>query len=248
MRLIHGDCLDKLLTIEPGSINMVLCDPPYGTTAAKWDVVLPFNDLWPLLFRVCREDAAIVLHSTQPFTTSLIASARNVFRYAWVWDKGVGVNFLHAKRQPLKVTEDICVFYRKQPTYNPQMTPREKPIKKSNNNVGETSGYTVDPNKYVGRVYDQAYPSNLLRFSSRSKGSRGLHPTQKPVELLKYLIRTYTNVGESVLDFCMGSGSTGVAAMECRRKFYGIEKDKNYFSIACDRIRAESASTSASLK
>ena len=176
--------------------------------------------------------------ASQPFTTTLISSNIKMFKYCWVWDKGVGVNFFHVKKQPLKVTEDVCVFYTRQPTYNPSMTKREKPIKKSNNNAGESSGYSIDESceKYVGRVYEEAYPNVILKYSTRSSGSRGLHPTQKPVALMEYLIKTYTNEGELVLDFTMGSGTTGVACVNTNRNFIGIEKDEKYFEIAEDRI------------
>jgi site-specific DNA-methyltransferase (adenine-specific) len=161
-----------------------------------------------------------------------------MFKYCWVWDKGVGVNFFHVKKQPLKVTEDVCVFYMRQPTYNPSMTKREKPIKKSNNNVGESSGYSIDESceKYVGRVYDEAYPNVILKFSTRSAGSRGLHPTQKPVELMEYMIKTYTNEGETVLDFTSGSFTTGVACVNLGRKFIGIEMDGHYYDIGTARV------------
>lgn len=236
IEIYHGDCLEVLSDLPSGSVDLVLTDPPYGTTAASWDKVIPFGEMWAELLRVAKPNAAILLHSVQPFTTMLIQSQLGLFRYSWVWNKGVGVNFFHVKRQPLKVTEDICVFFRKQPVYNPQMVPRDKPIRKSNNNAGETSGYSVDPNKYVGRVYEEAYPSVLLEFSSRSKGNRGLHPTQKPVELLEYLIKTYSNEDDLVLDFCMGSGSTGQAAWNTGRRFLGVEKDAKYYKTAMKRL------------
>ena len=234
-----GDCLEVMKSIPDGSVDMILCDLPYGTTACKWDVVIPFEPLWEQYKRVAKDNAAIVLTASQPFTTALIASNLNDFKYCWVWNKGVGVNFLHVKRQPLKVTEDVCVFYSKQPTYKPQKTAREKPIKKSNNNVGESSGFTVDGNneKYVGRIYEDAYPTVLLNFSSRSSGSRGLHPTQKPVALMEYLIKTYTNEGDTVLDNAAGSFTTGVACVNLNRKFIGIEMDKDYFDIGVNRIK-----------
>jgi len=145
---------------------------------------------------------------------------------------------MHVKRQPLKVTEDVCVFFRKSPTYNPQKIARDKPIRKTNNNVGESSGFSVDEKdkKYIGRVYNDAYPNVVLNFSSRSSGSRGYHPTQKPVPLMEYLIKTYTNEGETVLDFTMGSGTTGVACKNLNRNFIGIEQDEKYFKIAQERI------------
>lgn len=235
--LMQGDCLERMKEIPSGSVDMVLTDPPYGTTACKWDSIIPLEPMWDELKRIIKPNGTIVMTASQPFTTTLIASNMKMFKYCWVWDKGVGVNFFHVKRQPLKVTEDVCVFFNKQPTYKPLMTKREKPIKKSNNNVGEVAGYTIDEKseKYIGRVYDEAYPSTLIKISSRDS-SRGLHPTQKPVALMEYLIKTYTSEDEVVLDFTMGSGSTGVAARNTNRKFIGIELDSDYFRIALERI------------
>ena len=239
INLMLGDCLERMKEIPDGSVDMILADPPYQTTACKWDTIIPLEPMWNELKRIIKLNGAIVMTASQPFTTTLIASNMKMFKYCWVWDKGVGVNFFHVKRQPLKVTEDVCVFFNKQPTYKPLMTKREKPIKKSNNNVGEVAGYTIDEKseKYIGRVYDEAYPSTLIKISSRDS-SRGLHPTQKPVALMEYLIKTYTQEGETVLDFVMGSGTTGVAAKNTGRKFIGIEKDETYFKIAQDRIAA----------
>ncbi len=235
---MKGDCLERMKEIESGSIDLILTDPPYGTTACKWDSVIPLDKMWEQLKRIIKPNGAIVMTASQPFTTILISSNIKMFKYCWVWDKGVGVNFFHVKKQPLKVTEDVCVFYNKQATYNPVMAKREKPIKKSNNNVGESSGYFVDgqSDKYIGRVYEEAYPSVILKFSTRSAGSRGIHPTQKPVALMEYLIKTYTNENETVLDFTFGSGTTGVAAINTNRKFIGIEMDDHYFDIGSKRI------------
>ena len=236
--LMKGDCLERMKEIESGSVDLILTDPPYGTTACKWDSVIPLERMWAELKRIIKPNGAIVMTASQPFTTMLISSNIKMFKYCWVWDKGVGVNFFHVKKQPLKVTEDVCVFYNKQATYNPVMAKREKPIKKSNNNVGESSGYFVDgqSDKYIGRVYEEAYPSVILKFSTRSAGSRGIHPTQKPVALMEYLIKTYTNENETVLDFTFGSGTTGVACLNTNRKFIGIEMDDKYFDIGSKRI------------
>ena len=236
--LMKGDCLERMKEIESGSVDLILTDPPYGTTACKWDSVIPLDKMWEQLKRIIKPNGAIVMTASQPFTTILISSNIKMFKYCWVWDKGVGVNFFHVKKQPLKVTEDVCVFYNKQATYNPVMAKREKPIKKSNNNVGESSGYFVDgqSDKYIGRVYEEAYPSVILKFSTRSAGSRGIHPTQKPVALMEYLGKTYTQEGETVLDFTFGSGTTGVACVNTNRKFIGIEMDDHYFDIGSKRI------------
>jgi len=238
IELYNADCLIKMADIPDGSIDMVLADPPYGTTACKWDSVIPFEPMWEQLKRVAKRNAAIVLTASQPFTTTLIHSNLQRYKHQWVWNKGVGVNFMHVKRQPLKTTEDVIVFSYGTPTYNPQMTIKDRPQRKSNNNMGTSSGYTVDSNnkKYVGKVYTESYPSVLISFSSRTATSRGLHPTQKPVDLMEYLIKTYTNEGDTVLDFTMGSGTTGVACKRLGRSFIGIEKDEKYFAIAKERI------------
>lgn len=217
-----------------------MCDLPYGTTACKWDSVIPFAPLWAAYKRICKPNAAIVLTASQPFTSLLICSNLESYKHSWVWDKGVGVNFMHVKRQPLKTTEDVVVFGFGTPSYHPQMTPKAKPTKKTNNVMGESSGYSVDSSdsKYVGRVYTESYPKAILSFSSRAAGARGLHPTQKPVALMEYLIRTYTNAGETVLDNTMGSGTTGVACANTNRRFIGIERDPDYFKVAKDRILA----------
>ena len=240
VKLLHGDCLELMKDIPDGSIDMILCDLPYGTTACKWDTVIPFEPLWGQYNRVIKSKGAIVLFGAQPFTSKLVCSNIDMFKYQWVWNKGVGVNFMHVKRQPLKTTEDIVVFSKGAHNYFPIKTKRDKPIKKTNNNVGESSGYSVKANseKYIGKVYDDAYPTVLLDYSSRSAGSRGLHPTQKPAALMEYLIRTYTNDNDVVLDNCMGSGTTGVACLNTGRSFIGMEKDETYFHIAKNRIES----------
>ena len=235
MQLIHGDCLEKMKNIPDGSVDLVLTDPPYGTTACKWDACIPFEPMWEQLKRITKKNGAIVLFGSQPFTSALVMSNPKMFKYEWIWDKGVGVNFLHVKKEPMKVSENILMFCLSNPTYNPQKTKRDKPIKKSNNVAGESSGYRLLNDKYIGKVYKDKYPETIIRISSRFKG-RGLHPTQKPVALMEYLIKTYTNEGETVLDFTMGSGTTGVACKNLNRSFIGIEKDDKYFEIAKKRI------------
>lgn len=239
IRLLRGDCLERMKDIPDSSVDMVLADPPYGTTACKWDSVIPFEPMWKELKRVVKKNAAIVMTASQPFTSALTLSNVDHYAHCWVWNKGVGVNFMHAKRQPLKTTEDVLVFSYGTPKYKPIMTPKDKPTKKSNNNVGESSGYEVDPDdvRYKGKVYTESYPNVVISISSRGAGSRGLHPTQKPVALMQYLIQTYTDKGDMVLDFTMGSGTTGVACKLSQRSFTGIELDPSYFEIAKVRIR-----------
>lgn len=233
--LRHGDCLDEMAKIKDNSIDLCLTDPPYGTTACKWDSVIPFEPMWAELKRIVKDNGAICLFGSEPFSSHLRLSNLKMFKYDWVWNKKFGVNFMHVKRQPLKIAEIVSVFGGS--NYFPIMEKRDKPIKKGKNYAGESSGYNLDSKKLKGKIYNEKYPTTILNFSSRD-GKRGLHPTQKPVALLEYLIKTYTLENETVLDFTMGSGSTGVAAKNLNRKFIGIEKDENYFKIAQDRIKA----------
>jgi len=234
VNLLLGDCLDLLPTIADDSVDMLLVDLPYGTTACKWDSIIPLDKLWEQYNRICKESAAMVFTAAQPFTTILAASNIQNLKYEWIWEKPQGTNPMNAKVMPLKSHENILVFYRKKPIYNPQMwysTPY--------------SGFKSDTAK-IGEVYGQAqskhrdnpegsrYPKTVLKF----KQEKGLHPTQKPVELMEYLIKTYTNPGNTVLDNTMGSGSTGVAAVQCGRKFIGIEMDSEYYKLAKQRIES----------
>lgn len=225
--LIHGDCLEAMQTIEAGSVDLVLTDPPYGTTACKWDTVIPFAPMWECLKRVTKKNAAIVLFGSQPFTSALVMSNPKMFRYQWVWGKTNVSNPQLAKKQPLKNHEDIVVFSITPHAYSPQgLMQCAKDRRKDSGNLGHC----------VRKAYRQSqtnYPKSIINITSE----RGLHPTQKPVALMEYLIRTYTNEGETVLDFTMGSGTTGVACKNLNRKFIGIEKDAGYFKIASERIR-----------
>ena len=227
-----GDCLDILPTLADNSVDMVLVDLPYGTTACKWDSIIPLDKLWEQYNRICKEDGAMVFTAAQPFTTILATSNLDNFRYEWIWEKPQGTNPMNVKVMPLKSHENILVFYRKKPIYNPQMW-HSTPY----------SGFSSDTSK-IGEVYGSAkskhrdnpegsrYPKTVLKF----KQEKGLHPTQKPVALMEYLIKTYSNEGETVLDNCMGSGTTGVACVNTNRNFIGIEMDKTYFNISRNRI------------
>ena len=226
----HGDCLELMAHIPDGSVDMILCDLPYGTTACKWDTVIPFEPLWAQYKRIAKPNAAIVLTASQPFTTALISSNMKAFRYCWVWDKTKGGNFALARRQPMKSHEDVCVFYAAQPTYKPEMETRGAVRKKGGGNASENFG--VVPTVSYNNTY---YPKSIVQFSTASRVEH-YHPTQKPVALMEYLIRTYTNEGETVMDSCMGSGTTGVACVNTGRNFIGIEKDAAYFEIAKQRI------------
>lgn len=236
MKLLNGDCMKLMNEIPDGAVDMVLCDPPYGTTACSWDSVLPFDQLWKEYNRVLKTDGAAVLFAAQPFTTELIQSNRKAFRYCWYWLKNQPTGFAYARYQPMRKVEEICVFYRKHGTYNPQGVQKVVGAKVRRNRAKADSVYdmTTLSKAYTPRFTN--YPKNVLQFSTE----RGLHPTQKPVPLLEYLIRTYTNEGDTILDNCMGSGSTGVAVKRVGgRHFVGIEQNKVYFDIACERIEKE---------
>lgn len=230
--LILGDCLERMKEIPGGSVDMILTDPPYGTTACKWDSIIPLEPMWEQLKRVIKPNGAIVMTASQPFTTMLIASNMKMFKYCWVYRKPQGVDPFMAKKRPLNDIEDVVVFCKKGTIYNPQMV------------SGAAYKVTRDKRPRLNQLNDTVFnetttvnigerlPKRVLDF----KQERGLHPTQKPVALMEYLIKTYTNEGETVLDFTMGSGSTGVAAKNLNRKFIGIELDEEYFKIAQDRI------------
>lgn len=225
-----GDCLEVMKSIPDGSVDMVLCDLPYGTTACKWDTVIPFEPLWEQYRRITKKNAAIVLTAAQPFTTALIASNMRQFKYCWVWEKSRKTGFLNAKKQPLRATEDIAVFYESQATYNPQMKRvRERFVSRGGRGF---AGYGKHTSKGSSNGGVQ-YPFNIIKIPSESAAH---HPTVKPVALMEYLIRTYTTEGETVLDNCMGSGTTGVACMNTGRRFIGIEMDAGYFQTAQGRI------------
>jgi site-specific DNA-methyltransferase (adenine-specific) len=225
MKLINGDCLEEMKNIESGSIDMVLTDPPYGTTACKWDSIIDLPLMWEQLKRIIKPNGAIVMTASQPFTTTLIASNMKMFKYCWVWHKRTSANVGAARFQPLKTHEDIVVFSGK---YKPQMTTGKMRMKGGKAKGGEANGSM--PAKYYKS--DKYHPTSVLDI----KTDRGFHPTQKPVALMEYLIKTYTNEGETVLDFACGSGTTGVACKNLSREFIGIELDKGYFDIATKRI------------
>tara|TARA_R110000868_G_scaffold394400_1_gene665727 strand:- start:2218 stop:3072 length:855 start_codon:yes stop_codon:yes gene_type:complete len=244
--LFLGDCLEKMKEIPDGSVDMVLCDLPYGTTACKWDTVIPFAPLWEQYRRVCKPNAAIALTASQPFTSALVMSNVAFFRYAWIWEKEQGTGMARAKHQPMRKTEDVAVFCFGKELYNPQKVLREKPIKITSTFPKLSESMPLKNYKTYERISDSTYPVNILKFCrDRKVGERGLHPTQKPVSLMEYLVRTYTNEGQTVLDNTMGSGTTGVACMNTSRRFIGIERDPGYFAIARQRIEDAHASLSS---
>ena len=234
--LMFGDCLERMKEIPDGSVDMILCDLPYGTTKNKWDSVIPFDALWAEYRRVTKPNAAIVLTASQPFTTALAASNLRWLKYSWVWEKSAATGHVHAKRMPMKLHEDVLVFSEKTPTYNPQgLQPFNKTVRRGSN--GSNWHTAAHGNKENFQEFTN-YPRSILRVPHESKR---VHPTQKPVALMEYLIRTYTNEGETVLDNCMGSGTTGVACANTGRKFIGIEMDEKYFDIAKNRILGENS-------
>lgn len=242
--LMLGDCLERMAEIEPGSVDMVLADLPYGTTQNKWDSVIPFDQLWPALEGVTKPSAAIVLTASQPFTSLLVASRLPLFRHEWIWQKNCGSNFANTVREPFKEHESVLVFSRGKWTYNKQMQARA-PGGASRARHAFTKQLSAASANYRPGLTRPASAglAELRTPSSVQKINRetGHHPTQKPVALMEYLIRTYSHAGEVVLDCTMGSGTTGVGAMNMGRRFIGIERDEKYFAIAQQRIDAATA-------
>ena len=241
IELKNGDCLELMNGIPDGSIDMLLCDLPYGTTACKWDSIIPFEPLWEQYNRIIKDNGAIVLFGSEPFSTMLRYSNLKMFKYDWYWRKPRGTGHLNAKKQPLRDIETISVFYKKQCTYNPQYSDGEQySAAKGGKNArvsvaGETTyGRFMNGMEFRNDNPGIRYPKQLQEFGVVERGT--VHPTQKPVALLEYLIKTYTNPGEVVLDNCMGSGSTGVACVNTGRDFIGIELDPGYFAVAEKRI------------
>ena len=240
-RIIRGDCLEVMKDIPTGSVDMILADLPYGTTSCKWDTIIPFEPLWEQYERVIKDNGAIVLTAAQPFTSALVMSNPKLFKYDWTWRKPRGTGHLNAKKQPMRDKEDILVFYKKQSTYNPQFSEGEPyTAMKGGKNArvsdkGDTTyGKFMNGAEFRNDNSGFRYPKQVIEFGVVERGT--LHPTQKPVELFEYLIKTYTNEGETVLDNVMGSGTTGIACKNLNRNFIGIELDENYFNIAKERI------------
>ena len=232
--LLFGDCLERMKEIPDGSVDLILTDPPYGTTACKWDSVIPFEPMWAELKRIIKHNGAIVMTASQPFTTILIHSNIKDFKYAWVWDKVKPSTGLHAKVMPLRSTEDIVVFGSGKINYFPQMVQKKLRVEDKNDSNGETFG-----GARVKRLHDNkglGYPKNLLTISNADQTGR-VHPTQKPVALLEYLIRTYTDEGDTVLDFTAGSMSTAIACINTNRNGIMIEKDEQYFKVGSERVK-----------
>ena len=240
-KIYNEDCLEGMKRIPDKSVDMILCDLPYGTTACKWDTIIPFEPLWAHYERVIKDNGAIVLTAAQPFTSALVMSNPRIFKYDWVWKKPRGTGHLNVKRQPMRDKEDILVFYKKQATYNPQLEVGEpySALKSGKSSRVSESGETTWGKYMIGSEHRSdnsgfRYPKQLLEFGGVERGT--IHPTQKPVALFEYLIRTYTNEGETILDNCMGSATTAIAAINTNRNFIGFELDETYFNLANQRI------------
>lgn len=233
INLMHGKCLDLMKSVPDCSVDMILADLPYGSTQCAWDVIIPFEPLWQEYLRIAKPEAAIVLCAAQPFASMLVASNPKLYRYEWIWEKGNATGFLNAKKQPLRAHESAQVFYRKQPVYNPQMTSgHDRKTSKRKTVNSECYGKAFELTQYDST---ERYPRSVQFFSS-DKQAGSFHPTQKPVAWMEFLIKTYTNEGQMVMDNTMGSGTTGVACKKNGRKFIGIERDADYFEIARRRV------------
>ena len=230
-QLFLGDCLDILPSLPASSVDLVAVDLPYGTTACDWDSIIPLDRMWAELSRICKPDAAMVFTAQQPFTWRLCASNPKMFKYELIWEKPNGTNPFQAQIMPMKKHENILVFYNKKPTYNPQMR-RGKPYKWNSKRSGGSAGGIKQSKETPIDNKGTRYPGSVLRFKQERNG----HPTQKPVKLMSWIIKTYSKSGDLVLDFTMGSGTTGVAALKNKRRFIGVETDEQYFTMAQKRI------------
>ena len=237
-KIYNMDCLEGMKSIPDGSIDAIICDLPYGTTANKWDSIIPLDQLWAQYKRIIKPKGAICLFGVNPFTASLVMSNPSWYKYDWIWEKEQGVGFQLAKVRPMMMTEIVSVFCKTSPTYNPQMLKLDKPVvmkRREGSNGGSKTSPLANSEARISE-YTEQYPVNVLPFN---RDSDSFHPTQKPVDLLRYLIRTYSNEGDTILDNCMGSGTTAVACIKEKRHFIGFELNKQYYDKACQRIDAE---------
>ena len=235
-QIFNEDCLIGMQRISDKSVDMILCDLPYGTTQNSWDSVIPFEPLWEQYNRIIKDNGAIVLTAQPPFDKVLACSNLDMFRYEWIWEKPEASGFLNAEKMPLKAHENILIFYKKLPTYNPYKTKGVKKVSlkesKDKCKMSSTYGKHLNTKDYCS---DERFPRSIIRFSS-DKQKINIHPTQKPVKLFEYLIKTYTNENETILDNCMGSGTTAIACVNTKRKYIGFEMDETYFKLASERI------------
>lgn len=243
INLYHGDCIKimKQLIDEGITVDCIITDLPYGTTPCPWDIIIPFDEMWDCINKIIKPNGAVVLFGQEPFSSLLRVSNIKNYKYDWIWKKERLTNVFQVKRRPGKVVENISVFYKKQPTYNPQKTKYDGPLR--SNKIGDNAGFSITQTGGVGpkpiEYHDDGtrYPLQIIEFNRDSMYEEKYHPTQKPIELLEYLIKTYTDEGEIVLDFTMGSGSTGVACKNLNRKFIGIELNEEYYNISINRIK-----------
>lgn len=237
VKLYLGDCLEVMKQLPDNSIDMVLCDLPYGTTSCSWDVIIPFEPLWEQYHRICKDNAVIALFASQPFTSMLVTSNIKEFRHEWIWIKNRGSNFANTVREPMKEHEEILIFSKGKWTYNKQLQERTGGgLDRAKYNVSwrtSSDNYRKFDDRENNQIGELRVPSSWQKFNTET----GLHPTQKPVELCEYLIKTYSNAGDTILDNCMGSGTTGIACLHTDRNFIGIEKEQKYFDIAQRRIK-----------
>jgi site-specific DNA-methyltransferase (adenine-specific) len=234
-----GDCLEIMKEIDDQSVDMILCDLPYGTTKCKWDAIIPFKPLWKEYRRIAKPNAAIVLTGSEPFASLLRIEAIDIYKYDWTWDKVTARGHLVAKKRPMQQSETISVFYQGQCVYNPQMIkrPLDKIEKRKTTEYARTEIMGGTSNAPINKIYDEWYPKTILQYSNASSSVTSIHPTQKPVALFEYLIRTYTNEGAIVLDNCAGSGTTAIACENLNRYWICIEQDETYANAAVERIR-----------
>jgi len=243
-KVYFEDCLEGMKRIDDKSIDMILCDLPYGTTQCKWDTIISFEQLWNQYLRISKDNSSIILFASEPFTSLLIMSNLSMFKYRITWNKVTVTGHLNANKMPLQQVEDICVFYRKHPRYFPQF--KEKSQENLKSFVAKFTGKEQNNNVYgnakarkLSKNYDKRYPTNLICFPSKSaecNGRNRIHPTQKPIALFEYLIKTYTNENELILDNCMGSGTTAIACINTNRNYIGFENNKKYYDITIKRI------------
>ena len=233
-KVLQGDCIEVMKELPDNSIDMILCDLPYGTTQCKWDTIIPFESLWKEYRRVAKDNAAIVLTAAQPFTSVLVSSNLKEFKYTWVWEKSKATGYLNAKKMPMRAHEDVCVFYKKPPIYNPQMW-KSTPYNKGSAHR-PTEVYGKQKEVLVKNDTGLRYPRTVQYFKTAESEGKVYHPTQKPVSLFEYLIKTYSAEGDVILDSCLGAGTTALAAMSCNRNFVGIELDQEYVDISNQRI------------
>lgn len=236
-KYINGDCLDIMKNISDKSIDMILADPPQGITQNKWDIIIPLSEMWKGINRIIKDNGAIILFANQPYTSELIMSNKKMFRYTMVWYKTTSTGFLNAKKQPLRIHEDIVVFYKKPPAYNPQMSTGHKPVNSYTKYTGDGNNYGITKIGISGGGSTKRYPTTVIRFPT-DKQKSALHSTQKPIAMLKYLIRTFSNPGDTILDISAGVGSTHIAAVETDRKSISIEKDIEIWKLGNTRIHS----------